>query len=32
MDKIMRAVWAEIDLDAIKYNIKNIKEIRMVEM
>lgn len=27
MDKIMRAVWAEIDLDAIKYNIKNIKEI-----
>lgn len=26
MDKIMRAVWAEIDLDAIKYNMENIKE------
>ena len=27
MDKIMRAVWAEIDLDAIKYNMSNIKKI-----
>lgn len=26
MDKLLRSVWAEIDLDAIKYNIKNIKE------
>lgn len=27
MDKIMRSVWAEIDLDAVKFNIKNIKKI-----
>ena len=27
MEKIMRPVWAEIDLDAISYNIRNIKEI-----
>ena len=27
MDKIMRPVWAEIDLDAIKFNIENIKKI-----
>ncbi|MBE6047011.1 MAG: alanine racemase [Clostridium sp.] len=27
MDKIMRPVWAEVDLDAIKFNINNIKSI-----
>ncbi len=27
MDKIMRPVWAEIDLDAVKFNIENIKKI-----
>lgn len=27
MDRLIRPVWAEIDLDAIKYNIKNIKEL-----
>ena len=27
MDKIMRSVWAEIDLDAVKFNIQNIKKI-----
>lgn len=27
MEKIMRPVWAEIDLDAIAYNIKNIKNL-----
>lgn len=27
MNKIMRPVWAEIDLDAVEYNIKNIKKI-----
>ncbi len=27
MDKIMRSVWAEIDLDAVKFNIENIKKI-----
>lgn len=25
MEKIMRPVWAEIDLDALEYNVKNIK-------
>ena len=27
MQKVMRPVWAEIDLDSLKYNIKNIKKI-----
>jgi alanine racemase len=27
MEKILRPVWAEIDLDAIAYNIKNIKKL-----
>ncbi|MDR5585885.1 MULTISPECIES: alanine racemase [Clostridium] len=27
MEKIMRPVWAEIDLDAIAYNMKNIKSL-----
>ena len=27
MDKVMRSVWAEIDLDAVKFNIENIKKI-----
>ncbi|NFH70287.1 alanine racemase [Clostridium botulinum] len=27
MEKIMRPVWAEIDLDAIAYNMKNIKKL-----
>ncbi|SFD16681.1 alanine racemase [Clostridium uliginosum] len=27
MEKIMRPVWAEIDLDAIAYNMKNIKNL-----
>lgn len=27
MNKIMRPVWAEIDLNAVEYNIKNIKKI-----
>lgn len=27
MDKIMRPVWAEIDLDAVEFNIENIKKI-----
>ncbi|GAA0077760.1 alanine racemase [Clostridium sp. CTA-5] len=27
MEKIMRPVWAEIDLDAITYNMKNIKNL-----
>ncbi|MBE6051537.1 MAG: alanine racemase [Clostridium sp.] len=27
MDMIMRSVWAEIDLDAIKFNIENIKKL-----
>ena len=27
MDKIMRPVWAEIDLDAIAYNTRNIKKL-----
>lgn len=27
MEKIFRPVWAEIDLDRIKYNIRNIKEL-----
>ena len=27
MDKIMRPVWAEIDLDAIAYNTRNIKQL-----
>ncbi|WP_244834709.1 alanine racemase [Clostridium sp. BJN0001] len=26
MNRLLRSVWAEIDLDAIKYNIKNIKK------
>ena len=27
MEKILRPVWAEIDLDAIAYNIQNIKRL-----
>lgn len=27
MDTVMRSVWAEVDLDAIKFNIENIKKI-----
>ena len=27
MEKILRPVWAEIDLDAIAYNMKNIKNL-----
>lgn len=27
MQKVMRPVWAEIDLDSLKYNIRNIKKI-----
>jgi alanine racemase len=27
MDKIMRSVWAEIDLDAVKFNIQNIRSL-----
>ncbi|WP_143315705.1 alanine racemase [Clostridium sp. HBUAS56017] len=27
MDKIMRSVWAEIDLDAVEFNIKNIRNL-----
>ena len=27
MEKIYRPVWAEIDLDKIEFNIRNIKEL-----
>ena len=27
MDRLVRPVWAEIDLDAIAYNMKNIKKL-----
>lgn len=27
MEKILRPVWAEIDLDALAYNMKNIKSL-----
>lgn len=27
MEKVMRPVWAEIDLDALKYNVKNIRKL-----
>ncbi|NLK94805.1 MAG: alanine racemase [Clostridiales bacterium] len=27
MDKVMRPVWVEVDLDALEYNVKNIKNL-----